>query len=194
MTTNLHRVRILFGLFLLVSFAAISCTTEETVSQDDYDNLALLTAATAASHQLSAHELNGYWKSFIGNGTTFNTLRTFSAHLQGNGNVLGISTLDGSGFSSCSFIVAFDNNANTMITQNPPFNGACFAGDTNKGRYFKEIWIDGPTAGSYWTCTLNSTGVDSIAAAQAIVDNTTKTDPGTTGCNGFSWSRLERAP
>ena len=39
----------------------------------------------------------------------------------------------------------------------------------------------------------NFTPVASTALAVAVADNTTKTNPGTSGCGGFAWSRLERS-
>lgn len=45
---------------------------------------------------------------------------------------------------------------------------------------------------SYWTCTVNATGVATEALATSIVDTTIKTNPGSSGCAGFSWSRIEK--
>ncbi len=184
-----------FAAVFAVAFTFTACLpVEETVSQDDYDALVLLSAASNVTNASAQLELNGVWASFTGNGTNEDTLRHISATNRG-GLVAGVSQTDSGsfgGFSSCSFIVAFNNDANFMITRNPPFNGGCFAGDTNKGRYFKEIWIDGPTAGSYWTCTVNgAASTATLDEAIAVVDNTDKSNPGTGGCGGFAWSRIE---
>lgn len=180
---------------LAVALTLNACTAEETVSKDDFDALALLSVAssvnTAASNARAQLELNGQYKGFTGNGTTSSSSRTISATNIG-GTVSGTSVSDGTGFSVCSWIVAFDNDTNVMITQNPPRNGACFAGDTNKGKFFKEVWINGPTAGSYYTCTVNgAAAAATLSAALAVEDTANRTSPGTGGCGGFAWSRIE---
>ncbi|MEQ9364770.1 MAG: hypothetical protein RIF32_11020 [Leptospirales bacterium] len=177
----------------LTALVFSACAAEDTVSQDDFDALALLSAASGVSNAAARLELNGFWLSFTGNGTASNTIRTLSATSIG-GVYSGVSQLDSGdfgGFSSCGFIRFFDNAADVMITQNPPLNGACFAGDTNKGKFFKEIWINGPTAGTYYTCSLNTTGTTTIDEALAIADTTDKSNPGTSGCGSFAWSRIE---
>ncbi|HMV44357.1 MAG TPA: hypothetical protein PK079_04900 [Leptospiraceae bacterium] len=156
-----------------------------TIVQTQNLNAANLTIATLNNSQFI---LNGSWNSFTGNGTTSNTIVTISAKSGSNGVILNDSSGFG-GYSSCAIVTAFDNSAGYYVSQNPENNGGCFAGDTNKGKFFKTIFF--AEGSKYWTCTIN-TPVATSALAVAVTDNTTKTSPGTTGCGGFSWSRLEK--
>jgi hypothetical protein len=184
-------------------YAALLLTNCQNASSSDDSakNNALLAAivqtqslnaanATISSLNNSQFILNGTWNSFTGNGTTSNTIVTISAKSGSNGVILNDSSGFG-GFSTCSIVTTFDNSSGYYISQNPENNGACFTGDTNKGKFFKTVFfVEGS---KYWTCTVNGTAAaSSQAAAIAVVDNTTKTSPGTGGCGGFSWSRLEK--
>ena len=178
-------------ILILSIFFFYACSKE---SEDDNTGLILALVQTqnlnAANASLNAERnsqfiLNGSWNSFTGNATTGGSILTISAKQGANGTIL----TDGTGFSSCAIINQFDNNAGYYIAQNPENNGGCFSGDTNKGRYFKTIFFQ--DGSRYWTCTIFSAQT-SIAAAVAVVDNTTKTSPGTSGCGGFAWSRIER--
>jgi hypothetical protein len=185
---------------LAVSIVAITITAcQESKSDDSGKNLGFVAAlvqtqnlnaanTSLANERNSQFILNGSWNTFTGNGTTSSTIVTISAKSSSNGVILNDSSAFG-GFSSCSIVSLFDNTAGTYISQNPENNGACFAGDTNKGRFFKTIFFAEGT--KYWTCTI-FTPVATAAAANAIVDNTIRTNPGVSGCGNFAWSRLER--
>lgn len=183
--------------YLLLSITA--CQGTIPTSSANEKNLNLLAAIiqtknledannTIANMNASQLILNGTWNSFTGNGTTLDTIVTISAKQGSNGLILTDSSSFG-GFSSCGIIVRFNNSSGYYIAQNPENNGACFTGDGNKGKYFKTVFADN---GKYWTCSVNAVGVSTIAEAVAISDTTNKTSPGTSGCSGFSWSRLEK--
>jgi hypothetical protein len=177
-------------IFLTTVLFFLSCAEEKK------DNTGLILAlvqtnnlnnvnASLNAERNSQFILNGSWNSFTGNQTTGASILTVSAKQGSN----GVFLTDGSGFSSCAIINQFDNNSGFYIAQNPENNGGCFSGDGNKGRYFKTIFFQ--DGSRYWTCTIFNAQT-SIAAAVALADNTTKTNPGTSGCGGFSWSRIER--
>ncbi|MCU0823878.1 MAG: hypothetical protein MUF77_04485 [Leptospira sp.] len=131
--------------------------------------------------------LNGVWNSFTGNGTTLGNLTTFSA----KAGQKGIQLDDSTGFSSCYIIIEFNNTEGSLITQNPENNGACFAGDTNKGKYNKVFFFRNTAKeNSYWSCTV-AFG-KTLEEAKAQTDTSNRTNPGTAGCGGFSFTRLER--
>ncbi|MCZ8342584.1 MAG: hypothetical protein O9301_06100 [Leptospira sp.] len=131
--------------------------------------------------------LNGVWNSFTGNATTVNTITTFSA----KAGRQGVQLDDNTGFSSCYLLIEFNNSEGSFITQNPQNNGACFAGDTNKGKYNKIFYFKNPDKeNSFWYCTV-AFG-KTLDEARAQVDTSTKSSPGTAGCSGFSFSRLDR--
>ncbi len=135
--------------------------------------------------------LNGQWDSFTGNGTTKDTILTITAKF----GSIGITLTDATTYSSCGIIHSFDNNTGYYISQNPPNNGICPNGftDASKGKYFKNVFFKNTEkTNSYWTCTVNATGVTTEALALSIVDTTNKTNPGSSGCSGFSWSRIEK--
>lgn len=135
--------------------------------------------------------LNGQWDSFTGNGTTKDTILTIAAKF----GSIGITLTDATTYSSCGIIHSFDNSTGYYISQNPPNNGICPNGipDASKGKYFKNVFFKNPEkTNSYWTCTVNATGVATEALATSIVDTTIKTNPGSSGCAGFSWSRIEK--
>ena len=191
-------------MFKKITIAATLCyavlfltNCQNTASSDDSaKNNALLAAivqtqnlntanATIANLNNSQFILNGTWNSFTGNATTGAAIVTISAKQNSN----GVYVTDGIGYSSCNIIASFDNSSGYYITQNPENNGACFTGDTNKGKFFKTIFF--AEGSKYWTCTI-FTPVATAALAVAVVDNTTNTSPGTSGCGGFAWSRLEK--
>ena len=153
-------------------------------SSDD-QVLGLTTGLTLSNSQDLV--LNGSWNSFTGNGTSTDTITTIIGR-EGSGLWLDDSSGFG-GYTSRYLIAGYSNSEGYVITQNPPNNGA-YTGDTNKGKYFKIVFFaDGQ---KYWHCTLNGTApADSLDAAKAIADTSDRSDPGSTGCVGFSWSRLE---
>ncbi len=174
-----------------ITLLFVSCTNEEKK-----DNTGLLLALVQTNNLNNANQnltaernsqfiLNGSWNSFTGNATNGGSIVTISSRSGSN----GVYLTDGIGFSSCSIINQFDNNVGFYVSQNPENNGGCFTGDTNRGRYFKTIFFAEGTR--YWTCTIFNPQTTAAAAA-ALADNTTRTSPGTSGCGGFSWSRMER--
>ncbi|MBL0263560.1 MAG: hypothetical protein IPQ05_06685 [Leptospiraceae bacterium] len=191
-------------MFQKITLAATLCyvailftNCQNTTSSDDSAKNNALLAAIVQTQSLNAANttisnlnnsqfiLNGTWNSFTGNATTGAAPITISAKQNSNGVIL----TDGVGYSSCYLIVQFDNSSGYYITQNPENNGGCFSPDTNKGKFLKTVFFAEGT--KYWTCTIY-TPVATAAAAVAVADNTTRTSPGTTGCGGFAWSRLEK--
>lgn len=171
-----------------------SCTQSGKVDQSEADTnlvLGLLVGQEQGRNGESSKDfiLNGTWNAFTGNGTTSNTISTIKAK-QGND---GIKLDDATTFTSCSIIKYFDNAEGVWIAQNPENNGGCFAGDTNKGKFFKIVFFKNTEKeNSYWFCSLNFPGTDSLEAALAVSDNSDRSNPGTAGCSGFSWSRIDR--
>jgi hypothetical protein len=179
---------------LLVSFI-ITCSNKALDNEKKESNILAASLIYQSSNlqilQGSFFALNGSWNSFTGNATTANTQTTINARYTAQG---GVWLDDGNGYSTCTLITTFDNNAGYVIVQNPQNNGACFTGDTNKGKYFKIVYFaDSSVSGRYWYCYLNATSAaSSVAAAIAISDTSSRTNPGTSGCSGFSWSRLDK--
>lgn len=59
----------------------------------------------------------------------------------------------------------------------------------NASKFQKVVYISNGD-GSFFTCTLSPFNSDDAVTAEAIADTTTKTDPLTGGCSGFSWTKL----
>ncbi|AFM11066.1 hypothetical protein [Turneriella parva] len=59
----------------------------------------------------------------------------------------------------------------------------------NASKFQKVVYISN-SDGSFYTCTLSPFNSNDAATAEAITDNTTKTNPLTGGCSGFSWTKL----
>ncbi|MFT7620880.1 MAG: hypothetical protein ACI9WU_000039 [Myxococcota bacterium] len=80
-------------------------------------------------------------------------------------------------------MIAWDNDANWAITQNPA--DAEFAPNT----FAKQVWTQPEADGAFWYCTV---AFGLASADEAIADPTAAdaTDPATTGCGGFGWTRL----
>lgn len=134
--------------------------------------------------------LNGVWNSFTGNGTTLDTITTFNAKLGQKGLQLDDSRGFG-GYSSCYIIIEFNNSEGSFITQNPENNGACFTGDTNKGKYNKVFFFRNTAKeNSYWSCTV-AFG-KTLEEAKAQTDTSNRTNPGTAGCGASAFSRYDR--
>jgi len=62
----------------------------------------------------------------------------------------------------------------------------------NASKYQKIVYIAN-NDGSFYTCTLSPFNSNDAATAEAITDTTTKTNPATGGCSGFSWTKLTPA-
>jgi hypothetical protein len=170
------------------------CSKPNQVDQSKADQSLFLGLLAGQAQELNRDFiLNGQWNEFTGNGTTSNTILTVSGKSGSKGLLLSDSSGFG-GFSSCSILEKFENNAGYYITQNPINNGACFTGDTNKGKYFKVVFFKNTDkANSYWYCNLNaSASKNSIEEAEAVEDNAVRTSPGSSGCGSFSWSRIEK--
>jgi hypothetical protein len=177
-------------LFVSLLFAISNCTEDKKSNSND-----LVLGLLAGSSQESSKDfvLNGSWNSFTGSSTTSTTISTYSAK-SGTGVIL----LDGTSGSSYFLIADYSNSNGTYIAQNPPnggafaaFNGTIFT-DTNKGKYFKIVFFkDSSASNTYWLCTVSTTASNTVAEANAIVDTSNRTNPGTTGCGGsFPWSRI----
>ncbi|GBF43841.1 hypothetical protein LPTSP2_31440 [Leptospira ellinghausenii] len=176
---------------LLFSFSFSFCQMEKQVPESESEkNLILGLVAGQVAESSKDFALNGVWNSFTGNGTTLDTLTTFSAKFGLKGVQLDDSSAFG-GYSSCYIIIEFNNSEGSFITQNPENNGGCFAGDTNKGKYNKVFFFKNTAKeNSYWLCTV-AFG-KSYAEAKAQTDTTTKTNPGSSGCGASAFSRYDR--
>ena len=186
--STLRLTMLVMALLITIS----NCTDGNQVDQSKADeNLVLGLLAGQAQELNREFSLNGQWDSFTGNGTTKDTIQTFSAKL----GSLGLFLIDATTYSSCGIIHSFDNNSGYYINQNPPNNGSCPNGftDASKGKYFKTVFFKNTEkSNSYWTCTVNATGKNTLEEALALADTTVRTNPGTSGCGGFSWSRIEK--
>ena len=83
-------------------------------------------------------------------------------------------------------IVKIDGLAKYIIVQKSA------ADAFNAAKYQKVVYVSN-SDGSFYTCTLSPFNNVSSAAAEAIVDTTTKADPATTGCSGFAWTKMSPA-
>ncbi|MCG6144396.1 hypothetical protein ND856_01005 [Leptospira bandrabouensis] len=179
----------ILSLFLLGQI--IACQAEKQISESDANNKLLIgLLAGQASESSKDFALNGVWNSFTGNGTTLDTISTYSAKSGSKGLQLDDSSGFG-GYSSCYIIIEFNNAEGSFITQNPENNGGCFAGDTNKGKYNKVFFFKNTAKeNSYWICTVAFGKTYDVAKAQA--DTTTKTNPGSSGCGASAFSRIDK--
>ena len=79
-------------------------------------------------------------------------------------------------------IVAFDNDANFAITQNP-------ADDPwNPSKFSKLVWTE-PSGGTLHYCSVDF-GKDTAEAAMATTNTADPANPGASGCGGFAWTML----
>jgi hypothetical protein len=192
MKANLRTTITLAGLGTLLALTT-ACSDAGKVDQSEADtNLVLgLLVGQEQGKNLEAGKdfiLNGTWNSFTGNATSSTTITTIKAKSGKD----GIKLDDDTGYSSCSIIKTFDNKAGFWIGQNPENNGACFDGDGFKGKFFKTVFFKNTEKeNSYWFCTIFEPK-NTANEALNVTDNTNRSNPGTTGCGGFSWSRLER--
>jgi hypothetical protein len=186
------------ALTMLMLTLSQACNQSETVDKSKADSnllIGLLAGqnaglASGISSELSKDfVLNGRWNAFTGNGTTSTQITTIQAKNGQTGLQLDDSTAFG-GTSSCYVITEFNNTEGSYITQNPENNGACFTGDTNKGKYNKNFFFANTAkSNSYWSCQV-AFG-KTLAEARAQTDTSTRTSPGTAGCGTFAFSRLE---
>ena len=179
-------VALVMAAFLITNCNLIGLQEDSSEAEQEQSILGLTTGLLISDAQDLA--LNGSWNSFSGNATTSDTITTIAGRKDS-----GLWLDDSSGFggyTSRYLIAAYDNSAGYVITQNPPNNGA-YSGDTTKGKYFKIVFF--AEGNSYWHCTLNGTDAkDTLAEARAIPDTADRSDLGSSGCGGFSWSRFKR--
>ena len=181
-------LKIFFALGIIL--ASADCTQSKT------DNSKSTTSALAglvggvSSEQAKDFVLNGSWNSFIGSSTT--AIGTININAKSNS---GVEVDDGTGFSACYLIAEFSNTSvpGYYVSQNPSSNGACFSPDTNKGKYNYNVFVkDSSKANTYWVCTIGF-GKSSVTEAKASsLTNLSTVNLTTTGCNGSSWTRMEK--
>lgn len=184
-----------FALIMLMLFLVSACSRNDKDDGSKADKNLLIGLITGQNSGIASGQaselskdfvLNGRWNTFTGNGTTSTQITTILAKT----GQTGIQLDDATTFSSCYVIIEFNNTEGSYITQNPENNGACFTGDTNRGRYNKVFFFaNAGRANSYWSCTV-AFG-KTLAEARSQTDTSTRTSPGTTGCSGFAFSRLE---
>lgn len=80
-----------------------------------------------------------------------------------------------------STIAAYDNDGNEVYLQLP-------ADDTYNPSKFTKVVYTEPVAGAFYYCWV-AYGLETLAAAQASTATADATDPATSGCAGFSWTR-----
>ncbi len=179
---------ILIGFTLFVNVGCGQMNSAEDSLKKEKSNLQALVVGqqqTITSDAASLFSLNGSYSSFTGDATTSTTTTTIIAKT----GLTGIWLDDSTTFSSCYLIVEF--SANIIYTQNPSSNGACFAGDTNKGKFNKIVYVANPAkANSYYYCT-TAFGKASLAEAKADATAADATKI-STGCGGFAWSRIDK--
>lgn len=167
---------------LLLAF--VGCQNNDTVSKEEY-NTALLIAIW---QEATSFPLAGTWETFTGDSTTTGGKLYYPSSRNEVILTDGVSSFGT--YSSCSLLKSFTGDS--FVTQNPENNGGCYSGDTSKGKYFKTVYFT-HTDGKIYTCTLNGLNPAlSQVEAEAIEDTSNRSDPGTGGCSGFSWSRIER--
>jgi hypothetical protein len=79
-------------------------------------------------------------------------------------------------------VVSFDNAQNFAITQNP--KDSMF----DPGKFNKLVWTE-PTAEGFFYCTVDY-GLDTADEAKNSAKTADDSDPATTGCADFPWSKL----
>jgi hypothetical protein len=76
----------------------------------------------------------------------------------------------------------WDNGANWAVTRNPD------DAEYFPGKYAKVVWTE-PAGGSFYYCTV-AYGLDTLEAAATSTQAADATNPDTSGCSGFSWTKL----
>ncbi|MBE7410664.1 MAG: hypothetical protein L6Q54_03030 [Leptospiraceae bacterium] len=187
-------------LFILISLIFSGCqnSNENYKNQADTNALAGILGVIAEKSKLL--ELNGKWQANTGSGTSTASLTTISAVKGSTGAWIDDSSSFG-GYNMCVIIVDFDNTTKTMITQNPEKQGNCPNGfsDSNKGKFNKIVWTTGSNPNQFYFCSVTY-GQATRALAEAVTDNSVKTNPSVTGCCSGqtcatatnSWSKLDR--
>lgn len=187
MKQTLFQTLVLLGL----TFLFTACQMEPQVPESEAnENLLVGLLAGSALESNKDFALNGVWNSFIGNGTTLDTLTTFSAKAGQKGVQLDDSSGFG-GYTSCYIIVEFNNSEGSFITQNPENNGACFSPDGNKGKYNKVFYFKNTAKeNSIWLCTV-AFGL-TLDAARTQTDTSNRSNPSASGCGASAFSRYDR--
>ncbi len=187
-------------LLLVTSFLALGCQNDVEKYKDQSDTNALVGILGISSEKSKLLELNGKWQANSGSTVSTSSYTTISAVKGTLGAWVDDSSAFG-GYNSCYIIIDFDNTTKTMITQNPEKQGNCPNGysDSNKGKYNKIVWTRGTSDNQFYYCSITY-GQATQAAANAVTDNSDKTNPSVTGCcSGQTcatatnpWSRLDR--
>jgi len=189
------KITIFLWLMTLLGCLETLPLTEETVSKEEYDRVTqtLLLGIEGLKRQKdndvaaaygSLFELRGAWNSFTGNGTTLDTIVRYPSGAQES-----IHT-DATTYSSCEVLISYTNSG-MFITQNPQNNGICPNGftDNNKGKFNKVVYFrDGS---KIWICSVVTTR-DTYEEALNAADTSNRSNPGSSGCGGFAWSRIEK--
>ena len=79
-------------------------------------------------------------------------------------------------------VVEYDNGANWAVTQNAE------DAEFNPGKFNKIVWTE-PEGGRFYYCWVDF-GKDTAAEAKASTNTADASDPETSGCGGFPWTRL----
>lgn len=179
---------ILIGFTSFISVGCSQFSSAEDSLKKEKSNLQALVLGQQqiiTSEAASLFSLNGSYSSFTGNDTTSTT----TTHIIAKTGLTGLWLDDSTTYSICLLIVEFSGN--TIYTQNPPINGACFANDTNKGKFNKIVYFANPAkANSFYYCT-TAFGKATLAEAKAdvtVADSTKISN----GCGGFAWSRIDK--
>lgn len=81
-------------------------------------------------------------------------------------------------------IRGFDNEANFLITQNPA--DSMFSPNL----FNRIVWTEPEGSGAFYYCFVDF-NLPSLEAAETSTQTADASDPMTTGCGTFSWTRLE---
>ena len=120
-----------------------------------------------------------------GNATRFNRIN----------NLICIIT-NNTEFSNCYLIEKWDSTNKYLITRNPPNNGNCYADNTgyiygfgsNLNSTYNKIYWSYSGTNIYYCTTAFGKSTLTLAESDTTVPDSSNYD--TTGCGGFSWSRL----
>lgn len=194
----MKKVTIFFKPALIAAVVAlVNCQANTVPESEAEQNLILGLASGQALEAGKDFALNGQWNAFTGSGTTAGSVESISAK---SGTGVWISD---AACLSRYLVSYYDNGAGIVITQNPESGGAFNDGgtggscgafsDSNKGKYNKVVFFSDTfnDQNVIWSCTV-AFGQNSLQEALEASDTSDRTNPESSGCGGFSWSRLER--
>jgi hypothetical protein len=164
-----------FTLILAASVFLTSCFGTSSTN-DSSNNAALLLASTMPSTE--AFALNGSWKDDYNTTHTINVSRTFSIS---SGTISTTGTWN-DGYDN-SIIVEFDNTGRYAYGQRPS------TASYNASKFFKRVYTTYNNQTYY--CEIIY-GKATLADAKAATDTSSTTNPASTGCGGFAWSKLTK--